>query len=115
MTEQITAKLSSALPKSAEVNGLDTIAPTLVSTPEQLHVAVVVLDCAKVTTDTDTGDATGTARVRRIEVIDRPEDKARLRDLATRAFEARTGKSVLPLELEDELREAFGGHDDAGT
>ncbi len=108
----MTVKLSSTLPASDEANGLGDFADSLVSDPHGMHVAVVVLDCARVTTDTDTGEATPTARVRRIEVIETGEDKDRLRALAQRAFEKRTGKTVLPLDLEDELRAAFGGGDD---
>lgn len=110
-----TVKLTSALPKSDEANGLVAIADELASDPHALHVAVVVLDCAQTTTDTDTGVVTPTARVRRVEIVADDEDKARLRGLAQRALERRTGKTVLPLDLEDELRDAFGstGNDEA--
>ncbi|RLV56041.1 hypothetical protein D9V41_09135 [Aeromicrobium phragmitis] len=108
----MTTKLTSSLPKSDELNGLNAIANDLVVHPDELHVAVVVIDCAKITTDIDTDESTPTARIRRIEVITRADDKTQLRNLATRAFEARTGKTVLPLELEDELRAAFGGSDE---
>ncbi len=108
----MTIKLSSALPKSDEANGLGAIADALVDEPTSMHVAVVVLDCQQITTDTDSGEATPTARVRRIEIVEDGEDKDRLRTLAQRAFEKRTGKTVLPLDLEDELRDAFGNSDD---
>lgn len=101
-------KLSAALPASDDCNGLDVIADDLVANPGDFHVAIVVLDCKKIETDTDTGEQTPTARIRRVEVVTRKDDKARLRSLATRAFEKRTGKTVLPLDLEDELRDAFG-------
>jgi len=104
----MTTKITSALPKSDETNGLNHITADLCDNPQTLHVAIVVLDCAQITTDIDTGESIPTARIRRVEVIDRPEDKKRLGDLATRAFETRTGATVLPLELEDELRAAFG-------
>lgn len=104
-------KLTSALPKGESINGLTTLASNLTSEPEQMHVAVIVFDCSKITIDTDTGEAIPTARIRRIEPITRPEDKKRLNSLTRRAFEERTGKAVLPLELEDELRSAFGGDD----
>lgn len=109
----MTVKLTSSLPKTDDANGLHAIADRLVGDPATMHVAIVVLDCSQVTTDTDTGDQTPTARVRRIEIIDDGEDKDRLRNLAQRAFEKRTGKTVLPLDLEDELRDAFGGSDGA--
>lgn len=107
----MTIKLASSLPKADEANGLTAIANQLVNDPTTLHVAVVVLDCSKITTDTDTGDSVPTARVRRVEVVTADDDKARLRGLAQRALEARTGKTVLPLDLEDELRDAFGDSD----
>lgn len=105
----MTVKLTSALPKSDEANGLVAVADSLVAEPSRMHVAVVVLDCAQITRDTDTGEETPTARVRRIEIVDNDEDRDRLRGLAQRALERRTGKTVLPLDLEDELRDAFGG------
>ena len=104
----MTTKLASALPKSDELNGLNEITEQLCAHPDGLHVAVVVLDCSKITTDIDSDESTPTARVRRIEVITDNDDKAVLRRLATRALEKRTGKTVLPLDLEDELRAAFG-------
>ena len=108
----MTTKLASALPKDDQANGLNDIAANLVDDPTDLHVAVVVLDCSKITTDIDTGDETPTARVRRIEIITRDDDKATLGRLATRALEQRTGKTVLPLEMEDDLRAAFGHTDE---
>jgi hypothetical protein len=103
-----TVKLASALPKADENNGLVTIVDALLSEPTTMHVAVVVLDCSKITTDVDTGDAIPTARVLRAEVISDPEAKKRLGQYARRAFESRTGKTVLPLDLEDEIAAAFG-------
>lgn len=73
------------------------------------YVAVIVFDTKRVSVDTDTGEATATARIRKIEPILQPADRQRLRNLVQRAFEERTGKTVLPLDLEDELRAAFGG------
>lgn len=105
----MTMKLSAALPASDDCNGLSVIEPALAGDPGEFHVVIMVLDCKKIETDTDTGEITPTARIRRCEVVTRKDDKARLRALATRAFEKRTGKTVLPLDLEDELRDAFGG------
>ena len=77
----MTTKLASALPKDDQANGLNDIAANLVDDPTDLHVAVVVLDCSKITTDIDTGDETPTARVRRIEIITRDDDKATARSM----------------------------------
>ncbi|MDG3012403.1 hypothetical protein G4X40_19875 [Rhodococcus sp. D2-41] len=73
-----------------------------------MHVAVIVFDVASTKVDTDTGDAIPTIRVRRVEPIGRSDDRKQLERLVMRAFEERTGTTVLPLELEDELRAAFG-------
>ena len=112
MTEEV--KLSSGLPKTETTNGLSMIAEQMTSQPEMLHVAVIVFDTSKVTIDTDTGDAIPTARIRRVEPITRIADKQRMHTLVNRAFEERTGKTVLPLALEDELRAAFGGEPSDG-
>ncbi|WMM74271.1 hypothetical protein RCF27_08260 [Rhodococcus pyridinivorans] len=102
------AKFSSGLPKGETVNGLTAMTGQMSERPEALHVAVIVFDTSKITIDTDTGDATPTARIRRIEPITIADDKKQLNKLVTRAFEQRTGKTVLPLDLEDEIRSAFG-------
>lgn len=103
----MTAKLGGALPKGAG-NGLDAIAQQLISEPNQIRVAVVLFDCSKVVHDTDTGDQVPTARVRRIEPITDETDGQRLRQVLRRAWERRTGQDVLPLDLEDQINEAFG-------
>lgn len=98
-------KLSSRLP-DGNTNGLPALAPRLVSDPHMVHVAVVLLDCQKTTLDYDTGETIPTARVRAIEPITGID-----RDLAAqmmrRAVESRTGQTVLPIELEDELSAVF--------
>lgn len=105
------ANLSGKLPKG-EGNGLVGISRDLIDRPEEVHVAIVLLDCAKITTDVDNGDVTPTARIRRIEAVRDPEDKARLRVLLRREFERRTGKTVLPYDLEEDLRAAFDDNPD---
>ena len=101
-------KLAAALPAGTDANGLPDIAHQLAQDPSRQHVAVIVFDTSRLTTDTDTGDVTPTVRILRLEPITDPEAKQRLGDLATRAFNRRTGQTVLPLDLEDELRAAFG-------
>lgn len=99
-------KLTSALPKG-EGNGLDAIARQLIDAPQEIHVVIALVDCKKVTTDNDTGAIEPTARIRRIEAIEEAD-----RDIAAkmlrRALERRTGKTVLPFDLEEDLRAAFG-------
>ena len=98
--------LASGLPKG-EGNGLDAIARGLIETPDQVHVVIALVDCKKITTNTDTGEVTPTARIRRIEAIG-DADKPFVSKMMRRALEVRTGKTVLPFDLEEDIRAAFG-------
>jgi hypothetical protein len=102
-------KLAASLP-GGDANGLTAIARALIDSPHEVHVVVALVDCKRTTTDNDTGEIVPTARIRRIEVIGQSD-----RDLAAkmmrRALETRTGKTVLPFDLEEDLRAAFGGID----
>ena len=106
----MTVKIAGKAPEG-DANGLTAIADDLIDDPGAMHVIVAIVDCSKTTTDHDKGEVIPTARIRRAEVIVDGKDGKRLRDLMQRAFERRTGKTVLPLELEDELRAAFGDVD----
>lgn len=99
-------KLSSGLPKG-EGNGPGAIARDLIDSPEDVHVVVALVDCKKISTDIDTGDVEPTARIRRIEAID-GDDRDLAAKMMRRALESRTGKTVLPFDLEEDLRAAFG-------
>jgi hypothetical protein len=101
------AKLAGKLP-AGDRNGLAAVAGELVENPEKVHVAIVLLDTLKITQDVDSGDVVPTARLRRIEVIKDPKDGHAMRRLLQREWERRTGKTVLPFELEEEMRAAFG-------
>ncbi|NNG20290.1 hypothetical protein HJ590_12045 [Naumannella sp. ID2617S] len=96
-------KLAGTLPKG-EANGLEALSAALVATPDQVHVVVALVDCRKITTDTDSGDVEPTARVRRIEAITDKDDRGIV-------LEHRTGKAVLPFELEEDLRRLMGAID----
>ena len=102
-------KLNSALPKG-DSNGLDSLARKLIDEPESVHVIVALVDCKKITTEVDTGDIEPTARIRRIEVITEA-DKTTVAKMLRRALEKRTGKTVLPFDLEEDVRAAFGNID----
>lgn len=104
------ANLAGKLPEG-DRNGLAAIAGELVDNPEKVHVAIVLLDCMKVTTNVDSGDVVPTARLRRIEIIKDPADGHTMRRLLQREWERRTGKTVLPFELEEEMRTAFGDNE----
>lgn len=100
-----TVKLMGALP-GGDNNGASAIGADLVRDPKRLHPMIVIVDCRRVATDNDTGEQTATVRVRRIEALLR-EDLPAAERLLRRALEFRTGKAVLPLELEDEINAAF--------
>lgn len=102
-------KLGSGLPKG-EANGLDSIARKLIDEPHAVHLAVVILDCKKVTTDHDSGDVEPTARIRRVEVIE-ADDVPLAAKMLRRAMERRTGQTVLPFDLEEDMRAVLEGVD----
>lgn len=99
-------KLASSLP-GGDANGLVTIARALIDSPHDVHVVVGLVDCKRITTDNDSGEIVPTARIRRIEVI-AGDDKDLAAKMMRRALETRTGKTVLPFDLEEDLRAAFG-------
>lgn len=101
-------KLASSLPKG-EANGLAPLALELIESPRTVHVIVALVDCKRVTTDMDSGDVEATARIRRIEWIKQDKDQVAL--ILRRAMEERTGKTVLPFDLEEDMRAAFQGID----
>ncbi len=98
-------KLMGALP-GGDNNGASAIGGELVRTPHRLHPMIAIVDCRRITTDADTGEHTATVRVRRIEAL-LADDLPAAERLLRRALEFRTGKTVLPLELEDEITLAF--------
>jgi hypothetical protein len=98
-------KLSGSLPKG-DSNGLDALARRLIDDPQQVHVVVALVDCKKISTDCDTGDIEPTARIRRVEPIG-GDDKDLAAKMLRRALELRTGKAVLPFDLEEDLRSIF--------
>jgi hypothetical protein len=99
-------KLTTALPRG-EANGLSPIVMDLIDNPSGFKVVLAIIDCKSITTDADTGEVVPTARIRRIEAVVEG-DLRTARRLMERALESRTGKTMLPLGLEDEMRAAFG-------
>lgn len=100
-------KIASSLP-GGDANGLTSIARQLIDSPHDIHVVVALVDCKRITTDNDSGEVVPTARIRRIEALVDPEDMALSQKMLRRALERRTGKTVLPFDLEEDLRAAFG-------
>jgi hypothetical protein len=101
-------KLAGTLPPEHDRNGLDSIAAQVVKDPTTLVPVIMLVDCKTLTERTDTGDQVGTLRVRHIEPIG-PKDLDAAHRLFRRARERRTGKNMLPIQLEEEVDAAFGG------
>ena len=97
-------KLGSKLPKGPE-NGLDGISETLITEPARRHVIVAVVDCGRTTVDHENDTVIPTARIVAVEPLD-GTDADVARRLLDRANEQRTGRTVLPLDLEDQMRDA---------
>lgn len=96
-------KFSGSLPKG-DLNGLTALSNQLLRNPKGTHIIVGVIDVKTITTDVDTADQTATVRFRRVEAID-PADADHAVRMMQRAAERRTGAAMLPIEMEDELRE----------
>lgn len=93
------------LPKG-EANGLAAIADALLKEPLKLRAALVVFDCKRGTEDYDARDTVVTVRIRRVELV-LPGDMGAVQQMIRRALEFRSGQATLPLDLEDELEQAF--------
>lgn len=105
-------KLASALPDG---HGLDAVRRQLLEEPRHKHVAVAVVDCAKVLTDYEKGSKEPTAAIRTIEIVHH-DDLDLTRKILTRGRDRRLGATVLLLDLEDEVGDAFKGRsEDVGT
>ena len=98
-------KITGTLPKG-DANGAAAIASDLIAEPHRFKVLLMIVDCKKVTTDHDSGEQVPTARIRRIEPV-LPQDLTTAEQIMRRSLEHRTGRVVLPLALEDEMRAAF--------
>lgn len=111
-------KKQSLLPPGDE-NGLTDYAPQLVAegegtTPKRLRAALVIFDVKRVGVDSDTFEKIATVRFRRVEVL-LDDDLGQAEKLIRRALEARSGQTTLPLELEDDIRQAFKDMTDPGS
>jgi len=98
-------KRNAILPRGEE-NGLAGIARELIDDPKRYRAIIAIVDCKRVTVDNDTHEEQATIRIRRAEVV-LPADLGAAEKLIRRALEFRTGQATLPLELEDELEQAF--------
>lgn len=93
------AALAGRLPKDGNTNGLSGYAETLAEQPTKIRAAVILFDVDKIVEDVPSGTHKVTARIRRIEMIQRPLDVTAVQDALVRALEERTGQKGLPIEL----------------
>lgn len=98
-------KLAAALP-SGDANGLSAIVPQLVDDPTTLRVIIAIVDTKELKTIIETGEIVPVARIRRIEAMP-AQDMRAAKSLFRRAHEHRTGRTALPIEVEDEIQLAF--------
>lgn len=99
-------KLTNGLTKG-QGDGLASLARLALRAPRRRRLAIVVLDCSKITVDTETAAEEATMRVIRLEPV-ASEDVSAVEKLYVRAIEAREGRQMLPFDLQVKLEEAFG-------
>lgn len=103
------AALGGNLPRG-DANGLSAMAADLIREPERKRIILAIVDNPKTVINNVTGDRVATVRICRIEAV-LGDDLGAAEQLLRRALERRTGLTVLPLDLEDELAEAFAEFD----
>lgn len=99
-------KLVSGLSKG-QGDGLASLARLALRAPRRRRLAIAVLDCSKITADTETQAEEATMRVIRLEPV-APEDVREVERLYVRAIEAREGRQMLPIDLESQLEAVYG-------
>lgn len=101
-------KLSAALPGDFETNGLDSQREWLLENPKNLLLAVVWIDVKETKIDTDSGEHIPTVRIRRVEPIGEVgEVSDAVVKLVGDAFEARTGRKPIPIDIAEITEEAW--------
>jgi hypothetical protein len=103
------AALGGNLPKG-DANGLSAMAGDLIREPERKRVIIAIVDNPTTKINNVSGDRLATVRICRVEAV-LPDDLGAAEQLMRRALEKRTGQTVLPLDLEDELSAAFAEFD----
>lgn len=99
----MSVKLSPALPTD-DRNGMPSIASSLIDSPDDVHVAVLLVRTKEIRTNARTGAVVPTAEILACEAFTgATADAAELHRLLRRQHERRTGKVELPLELEKAL------------
>lgn len=106
---EVTVALGGKLPKG-DANGLVDLGNKLTIDREarkQIRAAIVLFDVKDVKEDTDDASMVATLRIRRIEVLQDPEDFGLMQRLLMREWERRTGQTVLPFALEEDVNILF--------
>lgn len=96
----MTVKLSAALPKEFDANGMERLHAQLVQHPERRHLIVMVIDTAKNQIDyTAGGEVTPVAGVLFIEPIQDPDDVEAVSEVMSRVRAERTGDGTLEFDF----------------
>lgn len=98
-------KLASTLPDG---HGLKAVRRQLLEQPHHHHVTIALVNCSKEVVDHEKGSREPVASIRTIEVV-HPDDRALTHKILTRGRDKRLGSTVLPLDLEDDVADAFQG------
>ena len=96
----MTVKLSAALPKEVDANGMERLHAQLVQHPERRHLVVMVIDTAKKQIDyTAGGEVTPVAGVLFIEPIRDADDVEIVTEIMARVRAERTGDATLEFDF----------------
>ena len=96
----MTVKLSAALPKEFDANGMERLHAQLVQHPERRHLIVMVIDTAKKQIDyTAGGEVTPVAGVLFIEPIQDADDIEVVSEVMSRVRAERTGDGTLEFDF----------------
>ena len=98
-------KLASALPDGH--GPTPSVAPSSRSHTASIVVVIGIVGTKAVTTDYEKGSKEPTVGVRKIEAVTITDDLPMVQKLLIRATDKREGKTVLPIEVEDDLADAF--------
>jgi hypothetical protein len=105
-------KLIAKLPPG-DGNGLVAILPELLTDDLQHFVGIVLVDAKEVLLDKEARTRTARVRIRRIEMVLRPDDQKVVRRIMERSLNQRMGTEQLPYDLEVEITDAFTSDDEA--
>lgn len=104
-------KLGGSLPGD-DRNGLGAHYRDMVEHPGKRRILIAIVDVGKVVTEYSDDEASESPvlRMRRVEIIT-DGDMPSAHRILQRAWEDRSGTPVLPIELEDDLKNVFAGID----